>query len=995
MYLNCHTYYSLRFGTLSPRQLVRLAKGKGIPKIALTDINNTSCTLDFYMECREQGMEAVVGIEFRNKENELLYVGLAQNNEGFYQLNHFLSGHSEEGKELPKRAPFLEHTFIIYPLSYDLRQPLEDHEYIGIRPQEITKVYSSPIRYALNKAVVLQSVTLATKAGYQFLSTPEKDLSGTDGYELHCLLQAIDQNVVLSRLDKTHIALPDDHFMRQEKLEETFAPYPKVIENTRKLLDACSIEFDLEKPKNRKSFTGSAKDDRLLLEKLARDGFKGRYPTPTKEILRRFEREIEMIDKMDFAPYFLITHDIIRYAQMRGFHHVGRGSGANSLVAYCLGITEVDPIALKLYFERFINPHRSSPPDFDIDFCWDERDEIVDYIFKRYANGHVALLATVTTFQARALVRELGKVFGLPAQEIEGLLKQHGQHADEIGQKILYYASQLHDFPNHLSIHAGGVLITEEPINCYSAKMMMPKGFPIVHFDMYTAEEFGFYKYDILSQRGLGHIKDAVRLVRENQGVYVDIHQVEKFKKDRKVLERLLHAQTIGCFYIESPGMRGLLSKLRCDNFETLVAASSIIRPGVSQSGMMQEYIRRHNNPENINYLHPVFEELLAETYGVMVYQEDVIKIAHHFAGLELGEADILRRSMSGKGRSREQMQRIKDKFFRGCKEKGHSDELSMEVWRQIESFAGYSFCKAHSASYAVESFQSLYLKAYYPLEFIVGVINNFGGFYAMEHYVHEARMCGARIEPPCVNHSQYLTTIKVTTIYLGFVHLKDLEANTAKQLIREREENGAYTGFAEFLQRVPVKQEQLNLLIRINAFRFTGKPRHSLLWEKNNYHPKAVKASPALPLFSIAAEKESQLPALDINSREDAFEQMELLGFSLSSPFLLLEQKPASDIKVKELGRHIGKTVEITGYFITHKIIRTKHRKLMSFATWIDEEGYFFDTTHFPQVLEKYPFTGPGCYSIQGKVVEEFGFPSIEVSTIRHIKIVADARFS
>ncbi|WP_017732177.1 DNA polymerase III subunit alpha [Nafulsella turpanensis] len=992
MFLNCHTWYSLRFGTLSPLQLVRLAAAKGIRKLALTDINNTSCMLEFYSACRQQGIELIAGIEFRDKENKLLYIGLAQNNKGFYLLNHFLSEHSKEGKTLPERAPYMEHTYIIYPLSFDLRQPPEEHEFIGIRPQEVTKIYSSPIRYALNKALILQPVSLATTEDYQLLSTPDENFSGTNGYELHCLLQSVDQNVLRSRLDTTHLALPGDHFVPQEKLEEIFAPYPKVIENTRKLLNACSIHFELNTPKNRKSFTGSTEDDRLLLEKLAQDGFKNRYPAPSKEILKRFEREIEMIDQLHFAPYFLITHDIIRYAQMRGFRHVGRGSGANSLVAYCLGITEVDPIALNLYFERFINPQRSSPPDFDIDFSWDERDEIVDYIFKRYARGHVALLATVTTFQAKALIRELGKVFGLPPQEIESLLRQRSA-TDEIGQQILHYARQLDGFPNHLSIHAGGVLITEEPINCYSAKMLMPKGFPIVHFDMYTAEEFGFYKYDILSQRGLGHIKEAVQLVRENRGIHIDIQQTEKFKKDKKVLEMLLNAQTIGCFYIESPGMRGLLSKLRCNSFEILVAASSIIRPGVSQSGMMQEYIRRHNEPETIRYLHPVFEELLAETYGVMVYQEDVIKIAHHFAGLDLGEADVLRRSMSGKGRSREQMLRIKQRFFEGCKAKGHTDELSHEVWRQMESFAGYSFCKAHSASYAVESFQSLYLKAYYPLEFMVAVINNFGGFYAMEHYVHEARMCGATTEPPCVNHSQYLSTIKGSTIYLGFVHLKEFEIKVASQLIREREENGPYTGFADFLQRVPVQKEQLNLLIRINAFRFTGKSRHLLLWEKNSYGQ--AKRSSSSSLFPQTEEKESKLPRLDIHALEDAFEQTELLGFPLCSPFELLEQQPATKLTAGELPLHIGRQVEIAGYFVTNKVIRTRQQKLMSFASWIDTEGHFFDTTHFPQVLTKYPFTGPGCYLIKGKVVEEFGFPSIEVAEMSYLRRITDTRFS
>ncbi len=522
----------------------------------------------------------------------------------------------------------------------------------------------------------------------------------------------------------------------------------------------------------------------------------------------------------------------------------------------------------------------------------------------------------------------------------------------------------------------------------------MPKGFPIVHFDMYAAEEFGFYKYDILSQRGLGHIKDAVRLVKENQGVDIDIFQTDKFKQDAKIKEQLRQARTIGCFYIESPGMRGLLSKLKCDTFETLVAASSIIRPGVSQSGMMQEYIKRHNSPEETQYLHPVFEELLAETYGIMVYQEDVIKIAHHFAGLELADADTLRRSMSGKGRSAEQMLRVKENYFQSCAQKGHTPELSAEVWRQIESFAGYSFCKAHSASYAVESFQSLYLKSYYPLEFMVGVINNFGGFYALEHYVHEARMCGATIEAPCVNKSEYLASIQGSTIYLGFIHLKELEANTAKLLLQERNENGPFSSFSDFLQRVAVKREQLNLLIRINAFRFSEQNRHSLLWKKNSYQLKAKSGAP-LSLFAKAGAKESALPRLDIHTLEDAFEQMELLGFSLQSPFLLLVNKPETKVKAKELTAYLGQHICLSGYFVTRKIIRTKHKKLMSFATWIDEEGHFFDTTHFPQSLDQHPFTGPGCYVLEGKVVEEFGFASIEVSKMEHLKMVADARFS
>ncbi|MGA0232620.1 MAG: hypothetical protein ACO3MB_07070, partial [Saprospiraceae bacterium] len=325
-----------------------------------------------------------------------------------------------------------------------------------------------------------------------------------------------------------------------------------------------------------------------------------------------------------------------------------RGSGANSIVAFNLFITDVDPMDLDLYFERFINPHRSSPPDFDIDFSWDERDDVIDYIFKRYGREHTALLATYNTFKGKSIIRELGKVFGLPKADIDLIVDE--PHAEEkhhhFARYIFRYGKMIEGFPNYLSIHAGGILISEESLFYHTAVQMMPKGFPISHFDMYGAEDLGFHKYDILSQRGLGHIKDAVSLVAENQGRAVDIHDVEKIKQDLEVRTQLRSGHCIGCFYIESPAMRGLLSKLRCDNYVSLVAASSIIRPGVAKSGMMREYISRFHNPDSFTYIHPVFEEHLGETYGVMVYQEDVMKIVHHFAGLELDESDVLRRIM-------------------------------------------------------------------------------------------------------------------------------------------------------------------------------------------------------------------------------------------------------------------------------------------------------------------------------------------------------------
>ncbi|MFY7909276.1 MAG: DNA polymerase III subunit alpha, partial [Emticicia sp.] len=483
--------------------------------------------------------------------------------------------------------------------------------------------------------------------------------------------------------------------------------------------------------------------------------------------------------------------------------HVGRGSGANSIVAYCIGITDVNPIELDLYFERFINPFRTSPPDFDIDFSWDERDEIIDYVFKRYGKEYVCLLATYNTFQDRSAVRELAKVFGLPKSEIDDMIKYPEKASqNEYTKYIFQYAPLLEDFPNSLSIHAGGILISEEPLSNYTALQPMPKGFPICQFDMYVAEDIGFAKFDVLSQRGLGHIKTAVDIVKENRGIDIDIHAIQKFKDDENIRRQLQNHETMGCFYVESPAMRSLIWKLRCDNYITLVAASSIIRPGVSSSGMMKEYIVRYHNPHQVSYLHPKMQELLSDTFGVMVYQEDVLKVAHGFANLTLAEADILRRAMSGKFRSRIEFQRITDKWFNNCKELGYSEELAKEVWRQIESFSGYSFSKAHSASFAVESYQSLYLKTYFPLEFMVAVINNFGGFYSTEFYIHEARRYGAIIEAPEINESEYLTRIEGNVIWLGWIHIKSLESKLVESFLQERN-FGYFTSFSNFVSRI------------------------------------------------------------------------------------------------------------------------------------------------------------------------------------------------
>ena len=801
---------------------------------------------------------------------------------------------------------------------------------------------------------------------------------------VHRLLRAIDKNVLLSKLSKADECSPDEYFVPPDKLLDAFRQYPFIVTNTYKLIDSCSIEMDFKTDKNKKIFSSTKEDDRILLQKLTADGFAFRYGK-NKIAAERVTKELKIIDELGFNAYFLITWDIIRYAQSRGFYHVGRGSGANSIVAYCLQITDVDPIELDLYFERFLNPHRISPPDFDIDFSWLDRDEVIDYVFKRYGKKQVALLGMYSTFQYRAVVRELGKVFGLPKEEIDQLAAG-GNLDDKIQQQILRYGKLIENFPNHLSIHPGGMLISEESIYQYATVFMPPKGFPTVQMDMFVAENVGLYKLDILSQRGLGHIKESLRLIKENQGVDVNIHDFNKFKNDARVREQIRTVQTIGCFYIESPAMRQLLLKLKCNDYITLVAASSIIRPGVASSGMMRAYIERYHDPENIDYIHPVMKELLQETFGVMVFQEDVIKVAHHFAGLDMGEADILRRAMSGKYRGNQEMLRIKEKWFLNCKERNYPDAITAEVWRQIESFGGYSFSKAHSASFAVESYQSLYLKTYYPKEFMVAVINNFGGFYNTELYFSELRKTGAAIHLPDVNESEYYTNIKGNDVYTGFVHIKSLQQEMAEKIITERKRAGSYFHLQDFIERTDITKEQLNMLISIGAFRFTGKSKKKLLWEAN-FLQKKNKAHAIIgqPMF----EEEPihfALPELPDNRIDDLYDETELLDFPMCNPFEMVNDNGYEYTKSKDLGNNCGKVVTALGYFIDHKSVTTVKGERMAFCTFLDVNLDWIDTVHFPDSLRYYGIKGRGFYKITGKVVSDFGVFSIKVNKMEKV---------
>lgn len=978
--LNIHSQYSLRYGLLSPEEIVEWSVQAKHERIALTDINSTTAILTFCLENQKRNRATIGGVDIRNGI-EQCYVIIAKNNRGFHELNHFLSLHLHQKIDFPETPPHLGNCFVIYPLNKEPKR-LRENEFIGIQPKDLNRWKINHKKYNQSKTLALIGMTFRNK----------KD------HNTHRLLRSIDMNCLLSKLPESETAAIENRFLTKEEVDELYQDFPELIEQTENLLKRCQLHFDFgddAQPQNLKTYTGSKEEDLELIQHLCEEGLNYRYPEADEKVTQRVQKEIEIIAQKDYLSYFLITWDFTSYARSKGYFYVGRGSGANSIVAYLLRITDVDPLELDLYFERFINLYRKNPPDFDIDFSWKDREDVTQYIFDRYPSA--ALLCTYNTFQYRATVRELGKVFGLPKTEIDLLSdgKFHVQNLDNLSLLVLKYAQQIEGLPSHLSVHAGGIIISEKPITWYSGTFLPPKGYPTTQFSMLEAEDVGLYKFDVLSQRGLAKIHEAIQLIEENQpdNPAHDIHDLPYFKKDEKIKTILREAKALGCFYVESPAMRMLLQKLKVDDYLTLVAASSIIRPGVAHSGMMREYILRHKYPEKRKEAHPVMLSIMPDTYGVMVYQEDVIKVAHHFAGLDLGEADVLRRGMSGKFRSRSEFLKVEETFFNNCREKGYPDELTKEVWRQIESFAGYAFSKGHSASYAVESYQSLYLKAYYPLEYMVATINNFGGYYRTEIYVHEARMLGATIEAPSINHGKYATHIINKKIILGFNLVKGIESNIVKKIFKEKELNGPFKSFEELNRRIYIPLEQLLLIIRIGALRDLPDERRNMLWKAHLSHNKSKKTAKVPELFPIQ-QKQFQLPDFQDQDLEITFEQMELIGFPLSNPFNLISKNTNDGILADHIPLYLGQNVVLYGYLVSLKQSKTIKGEYMFFGNFLDKTGVVFDSVHFPEVARRFPYKGKGIYKVTGRVSEEFGHYAVEAQTLEKISFMEDVRY-
>jgi len=807
---------------------------------------------------------------------------------------------------------------------------------------------------------------------------------------VHHVLRAIGQNATLQTAQGV---CPREHYLSAPvELGGYYYDCPQALDTARELAQGCEVDFELGKWVFPDYPLSRGESPQRALRDLCQRGLVWRYgrggDSPAgydQRHLSRLDYELDVIDKLGYTSYFLAVYDIVRAAGRRGIPCLGRGSAANSIVSYLLGLTPVDPIALNMYFERFLNPARQSPPDIDIDFSSKRRDEILKFVYERWGRERVAMISTHVTFRARGAFREVGKVFGLSDKEIsiiarriphtsaEGLTTIKQDFAELRGVDlraepychIIPLASQLGGCPRHLGIHCGGVVIAPERLTDYTALQRAAKGFVVTQYEMFSVEDVGLIKIDLLGNCGLDALEDTLRSLAA-RGIRPPTQRLETAVQDPDTVELVREGRTMGCFYIESPGMRQLLKRLRTQTFLELTAASSVIRPGVAESGMMQEYIRRVRGQEHKLPSHPLMLKLLPETRGVMIYQEDVIRVGHELAGLSPAEADLLRRAMSGKLRSAERMNEVRERFVAGCEKNGIDTASALTIWRQIASFSGYSFCKAHSAAFASLSWKVAYLKAHHPADFMAAVLSHSGGFYGSRAYLSEAERLGLGILPPDVNYSdlEYKAEYSVgrdsvpvpmtarlahqqdgsgpdghgdpshepDAVRVGLQVIKGVGTAALERIVTARTQAGPYSSLPEFIRRARPGRGELEILIQCGALDSLKMSRPQLQWLADGEHRAGLRGG-SLPLSEDErlADFSRQVGARLSDHDEQTRCNLELEHFGMlvsRHPLTLVAGQVKGVIRARELPRYVGRPVRLLGWCIATKRVDLTRRR-------------------------------------------------------------------
>lgn len=992
VHLHVHSTYSPMRGVASLEALCAAARAQGAETLALTDTNGLYGAIRFLEAAHHAGLRPILGAELTHDHHRAVL--LVKTAEGYANLCRLLSArHCDAAFELIAAVAHYRTGLIV--LSDDAqaltawKQESPHDLYVELTPG----------------AMMHQALAFSRRTGLPPVATNRAHFVRPEEFALHRLLRAIALNTTLSRLPADACCAPTHWLAPLETMERHYPHAPHALANTQRVAEACRTDWDFKDiifPAFRQL------PDRQALA-LLRDktyaGARWRYGTLSPVVRERIERELAMIEAKHYAHYFLVVEDIVRQSPLT----CGRGSAAASIVAYSLGITHVDPIRHNLFFERFLNLGRHDPPDIDIDFPWDERDPVLDTVFARYGTHCAAMVANQNSLGARAALREVAKVYGMPAAEIGRTTERIMRHADflrldhilsprrwaerlcreltlrEPWPEIVGLAVQLEGHFRHLGLHCGGIVIVPDEIRRYVPVEVAAKGVPVIQWEKDQTEEAGLVKIDLLGNRSLAVIRDALEAIARHTGHRIDYASWDPLT-DAATLDLIRRGDTIGCFYIESPATRQLLKKLwtrmpgmrraQADVFEYLVIVSSLIRPAANR--FIREFVRRAHGG-TYQPLHPVLEEVLAETHGIMVYQEDVTKVAMALADFSLEDADQLRKVLSKKHKQR-QLQDYRNQFFRGATACGAAAAMIEEIWAMIMSFAGYSFCKPHSASYAQVSFKSACLRAHYPAEFMAAVLSNQGGFYSTFAYLSESRRMGLTVLPPDINTSDWAYSGAGSMIRVGLMQIKHLTLTLANRLIAERTAHGPYRSFREFLQRVNPDPAQARILIQAGCFdSIAGElTRPALIWRLHGWKESQVTPHASRPL---------PIPPEYPASRR-LQQEIDTLGFPLSQHPLdcyrdLLEG--LRYIPAREMGQHVGRVVTMVGWLITEKGAETKDGEPMEFVTFEDTTA-LYDATLFPSAYRHFAhlLSTNRPYILEGLIEEDFNAVTL---TVHHMK--------
>ncbi len=1049
VHLHVHTEYSLLDGANRIHDLIKRTADLGMKSIAITDHGVMYGIIDFYKEAIKNGIKPIIGCEIytakrtrfdkqSNLDSEQGHlVLLAKNMTGYKNLIKIVSMGFTEGFYYKPRIDIdlLEkHSdgliCLSACLSGDIPRALlcgnfDKAKELAYRFNNIFGSNNFYLELQINKIlkqeiVNKQLIRLSEETGIPLIATNDAHYLRKQDALLHEILLCIQTGTNMNNEDRMRFDSEEFYIKSPKEMYELFKNIPSALENTVKIADMCNVEFEFNKLHLPKYDVPNQQDPFKYLSELCFIRLDVLYKeNVTEQILQRLEYELLTIKHMGYVDYFLIVWDFVKYAKD---HFIivgpGRGSAAGSLVSYCLGITDIDPIKYNLLFERFLNPERISMPDIDIDFCFERREEVIDYVIKKYGSDRVAQIITFGTMAARAAIRDVGRALDISYTEVDTVAKmipfQIGINIDKALElnpelrklynedskvkKLIDNAQLLEGMPRHASTHAAGVVISKEPITEY-VPLQKNEDSITTQFTMGVLEELGLLKMDFLGLRTLTVIRDAIILIKNNKNIEIEINKIDT--SDKAVYKMISEGKTIGVFQIESAGMKQFMKELQPNSLEDIIAGGALYRPGPMDQ--IPRYIKNKNNPKEIKYHHKLLENILDVTYGCIVYQEQVMQIVRDLAGYSMGRSDLVRREMSKKKASVMEEERknfiygVADEsgniVIRGAIRNGIPEEIANKIFDEMMDFASYAFNKSHAAAYSLITFQTAWLKFYYPVEFMAALLNSFlGSSDKISLYINECKLMNIEILPIDINESDVKFAVKSGKIRFGLVAVKNVGENAVYEIIRERELNGPYKTFYEFCKRnssKDINKRCIESLIKSGAFDTLKIFRSQLMavYEKmltdiSNSKKRNIEGQ--ISIFDIlAASADTENNVILDNLSYDypdikeftnkvllALEK-EVLGLYISghplnefeedliqkvshytSDFNLVSHEDSSIIEPK--GIRDGMSVVVGGIIAAKKTKTTKNNNLVAFITLEDLYGSI-EIIVFPKILEKY----------------------------------------